>query len=199
MRWGAPAWPSMASRSRDVLARHLESPGTKAYTEAEIRALFEDFSSIDVRRVVTPYDRRVAWRARRYHRAPARVVLRDHARVRSAAHRLDEARDARLVAPRRRELARARCRSAPAAASSSARRAIARGLRFDVARANELPFSARNEQVGGSTDGVRQHERQAACRSFVHDDAPGLSPREQDEDVGRGVVFEEGARRSASR
>ena len=61
VRWallrGRP-WHSIA----DVLARHLESPGTKAYTEAEIRTLFEHFSSIDVRRVVTPYDRRVAWR-----------------------------------------------------------------------------------------------------------------------------------------
>ena len=61
VRWallrGRP-WRSIA----DVLARHLESPGTKAYTEAEIRVLFDRFSFVDVRRVVTPYDRRVAWR-----------------------------------------------------------------------------------------------------------------------------------------
>ena len=61
VRWGllrGRPWLSIA----DVLARHLESPGTKAYTENEIRELFGGFSSVDVRRVVTPYDRRVAWR-----------------------------------------------------------------------------------------------------------------------------------------
>lgn len=61
VRWallrGRP-WRSIA----DVLASELESPGTKAYTEDELRPLFRDFSSVDVRRIVTPYDRRVAWR-----------------------------------------------------------------------------------------------------------------------------------------
>lgn len=59
-------WALLRGRPRrsiaDVLATHLESPGTKAYTEGEIRTLFAEFSSVDVRRIVTPYDRRVAWR-----------------------------------------------------------------------------------------------------------------------------------------
>jgi SAM-dependent methyltransferase len=61
VRWGllrGKPWRSIA----DVLATHLESPGTKAYTDEEIGALFSEFSSIDIRRIVTPYDRRVAWR-----------------------------------------------------------------------------------------------------------------------------------------
>lgn len=61
VRWallrGRP-WLSIA----DVLATELESPGTKAYTEDELRRLFADFSSVEIRRIVTPYDRRVAWR-----------------------------------------------------------------------------------------------------------------------------------------
>lgn len=61
VRWallrGRP-WRSIAH----VLASELESPGTKAYTEAEVRRLFKDFSAVEIRRIVTPYDRRVAWR-----------------------------------------------------------------------------------------------------------------------------------------
>jgi SAM-dependent methyltransferase len=61
VRWallrGRP-WRSIA----DVLAAHLESPGTKAYTAVEVDDLFSGFSSVHVRRIVTPYDRRVAWR-----------------------------------------------------------------------------------------------------------------------------------------
>ena len=37
----------------DVLAHHLESPGTKAYTIAEARALFAPFSRVDVRSILT--------------------------------------------------------------------------------------------------------------------------------------------------
>ncbi len=61
VRWGllrGKPWQSIA----DVLAAHLESPGTKAYTDEEIGGLFSGFSSLEIRRVVTPYDRRVAWR-----------------------------------------------------------------------------------------------------------------------------------------
>ena len=58
VRWalgrGRP-WRSIS----DVLAYHLESPGTKAYTEAEIRRLFAAFSSVEIERRITPYDRRV--------------------------------------------------------------------------------------------------------------------------------------------
>lgn len=61
VRWallrGRP-WRSVSN----VLASHIESPGTKAYTEGELRALFSHFAAIDVRRYVTPYDRRVAGR-----------------------------------------------------------------------------------------------------------------------------------------
>lgn len=43
-----------------AIARSLESPGTRAYTELELRELFATFVDVDVRRWVTPYDRRVA-------------------------------------------------------------------------------------------------------------------------------------------
>jgi ubiquinone/menaquinone biosynthesis C-methylase UbiE len=43
----------------DVLARHLESPGTKAFTSREIAEMFAPFSSFTLRTFVTPYDRRV--------------------------------------------------------------------------------------------------------------------------------------------
>jgi ubiquinone/menaquinone biosynthesis C-methylase UbiE len=44
----------------DVVANHMESPGTKAYTQAELTRLFARYSSVSFRRFVTPYDRRVA-------------------------------------------------------------------------------------------------------------------------------------------
>lgn len=44
----------------DVLAHHLESPGTKAYTQGELRKMFSAFSNVEIRRFLTPYDRRVA-------------------------------------------------------------------------------------------------------------------------------------------
>lgn len=44
----------------DVLSHHLESPGTKAFTGAEIRGLFSTFSSVSLQTFVTPYDRRLA-------------------------------------------------------------------------------------------------------------------------------------------
>jgi SAM-dependent methyltransferase len=43
-----------------VLAHHLESPGTKAYTRAELHALFAGFDGVEIRTLATPYDRRVA-------------------------------------------------------------------------------------------------------------------------------------------
>jgi ubiquinone/menaquinone biosynthesis C-methylase UbiE len=43
-----------------VLAEHLESPGTKAYTSRELDTLFGDFTAVELKRFVTPYDRRVA-------------------------------------------------------------------------------------------------------------------------------------------
>jgi ubiquinone/menaquinone biosynthesis C-methylase UbiE len=43
-----------------ALARDLESPGTKAYTQPELERLFAPFARAEYRRYVTPYDRRVA-------------------------------------------------------------------------------------------------------------------------------------------
>jgi ubiquinone/menaquinone biosynthesis C-methylase UbiE len=48
-------WRSVA----DVLWHHVESPGTKAYTLAEARALFPGLESLRVTPVVTPYDLRI--------------------------------------------------------------------------------------------------------------------------------------------
>jgi ubiquinone/menaquinone biosynthesis C-methylase UbiE len=44
----------------DLLALHMESPGTKAYTQRELEELFSGFRDVRFRRFVTPYDRRVA-------------------------------------------------------------------------------------------------------------------------------------------
>lgn len=45
-------WRSFA----DVLWHHMESVGTKAYTLAELRELFVDFSSFSAQPILTPYD-----------------------------------------------------------------------------------------------------------------------------------------------
>lgn len=44
----------------DVVAAHMESAGTRAYTPAEIRAVFEGLEDLRVEQIATPYDRRVA-------------------------------------------------------------------------------------------------------------------------------------------
>ena len=59
VRWGLARGRPWHSLSR-VLAEHLESPGTKAYTQAELNGLFAGFSDVRYVRNVTPYDRRVA-------------------------------------------------------------------------------------------------------------------------------------------
>ena len=41
---------------RDIYARHLESPGTKAYSVEEARRLFHHFRSVDIRTVLTHGD-----------------------------------------------------------------------------------------------------------------------------------------------
>jgi ubiquinone/menaquinone biosynthesis C-methylase UbiE len=46
----------------DVLAEHMESPGTKAYTATEARALFPEARAARVDTVVTAYDMRVGRR-----------------------------------------------------------------------------------------------------------------------------------------
>ncbi len=42
---------------RNVLAEHVESPGTKAYTVAELRRMFAAFSAFDAEPIVTAPDR----------------------------------------------------------------------------------------------------------------------------------------------
>jgi ubiquinone/menaquinone biosynthesis C-methylase UbiE len=59
VRYGLAAgrpWRSLAG----VVAAHMESPGTKAYTQTELERLFSGFGSVSFERFVTPYDRRVA-------------------------------------------------------------------------------------------------------------------------------------------
>lgn len=48
-------WLSFA----DVLSKHMESAGTKAYTQREFAQMFSDFAQVSYTRFVTPYDRRV--------------------------------------------------------------------------------------------------------------------------------------------
>ncbi len=43
---------------KDILARHHESPGTKAYTEAEVRQMFSAFKDVKIKVRLTPYDLR---------------------------------------------------------------------------------------------------------------------------------------------
>jgi ubiquinone/menaquinone biosynthesis C-methylase UbiE len=44
---------------RNVLAEHMESAGTKAFTQRELAQMFSGFSSVSFTRFVTPYDHRV--------------------------------------------------------------------------------------------------------------------------------------------
>ncbi|MGQ0663082.1 MAG: class I SAM-dependent methyltransferase [Pseudomonadota bacterium] len=49
----------------EVIASHFESPGTKAYTLSEIRALFGAFADMEAWPIVTPYDRQhLGWLGR---------------------------------------------------------------------------------------------------------------------------------------
>jgi SAM-dependent methyltransferase len=47
-------------RLRDVLAHHMESPGTRGYTKAEIGRMLTPLQGVSIEHVATPYDRRVA-------------------------------------------------------------------------------------------------------------------------------------------
>lgn len=49
--WRSFAW---------VVSNHMESPGTKAYTRAELQQMFGAFADVDLEGFVTPYDRRVS-------------------------------------------------------------------------------------------------------------------------------------------
>jgi ubiquinone/menaquinone biosynthesis C-methylase UbiE len=61
----------------ELIAKNIESPGTKAFTRNEARALFQRFRLVEVRPVVTAYDVRFGrrWFAPRWVRrlAPSRV------------------------------------------------------------------------------------------------------------------------------
>jgi SAM-dependent methyltransferase len=46
----------------DVLASHMESPGTKAYTAGELREMLAGVDGLTIEHVATPYDRAFAWR-----------------------------------------------------------------------------------------------------------------------------------------
>jgi SAM-dependent methyltransferase len=46
-------------QSASLLAEHVESPGTKAYTQPELERLFSAFNRVSYTRFLTPYDRRV--------------------------------------------------------------------------------------------------------------------------------------------
>jgi SAM-dependent methyltransferase len=60
---------------RDVLAHHLESPGTKAYTVGEARALFAAFSRVDARSILTFTDL-LEGEAGQRHRGPLLATAR---------------------------------------------------------------------------------------------------------------------------
>jgi ubiquinone/menaquinone biosynthesis C-methylase UbiE len=47
-------------RLGDVIAHHMESEGTSAYTRAELRRMMAPLERLSVEHVATPYDRRVA-------------------------------------------------------------------------------------------------------------------------------------------
>ncbi len=46
----------------ELIGAHIESPGTRAFTRAEIELLFKNFAEVEVKPVVTPYDLRVSRR-----------------------------------------------------------------------------------------------------------------------------------------
>ena len=48
-------WRSLA----DVLARHMESEGTKAYTRNELRRMFDGIEDLCIDKIVTAYDRQI--------------------------------------------------------------------------------------------------------------------------------------------
>jgi hypothetical protein len=61
LRFGALRGRPLASPA-ELIAQHVESPGTQAYTAAEARALFAGAARAEVTTVVTPYDLRIARR-----------------------------------------------------------------------------------------------------------------------------------------
>jgi ubiquinone/menaquinone biosynthesis C-methylase UbiE len=76
LRYGLGRLRPFSSLSK-LIAKNLESPGTKAFTRSEAKALFKQFRSVEIRSVVTAYDVRFGRRrfAPRWVRrlAPSRV------------------------------------------------------------------------------------------------------------------------------
>ncbi len=62
----------------ELLADWMESPGTKAYTQAELDTLFAGFSGVRYERFVTPYDRRVGGPTGGAAPVSVRLVRRHH-------------------------------------------------------------------------------------------------------------------------
>ena len=58
LRYGLVAGKPWKSFS-DLLSAHMESPGTKAFTTADLEELFSGFTDMTLMRFTTPYDRRV--------------------------------------------------------------------------------------------------------------------------------------------
>ena len=61
LRYGLGRLQPFTSLS-ELIARNVESPGTKAFTRSEARALFKQFRCVEVRPVVTAYDLRLGRR-----------------------------------------------------------------------------------------------------------------------------------------
>jgi ubiquinone/menaquinone biosynthesis C-methylase UbiE len=59
---------------RQAIYEHLESPGTKAYTDDEIRALLADFASVRIDRALLAGDLLTMRPSARYDRAPFRLI-----------------------------------------------------------------------------------------------------------------------------
>ena len=49
-------WRSLST----VLARHMESEGTKAYTKRELREMFAGVAGLRIDKIATAYDRQIA-------------------------------------------------------------------------------------------------------------------------------------------
>jgi ubiquinone/menaquinone biosynthesis C-methylase UbiE len=56
--WRRQPW----RRLDDLIAQHVESPGTRAYSRTQARRLFQRFGDVSIETVLTPYDLRYARR-----------------------------------------------------------------------------------------------------------------------------------------
>jgi hypothetical protein len=65
-------WRSLSS----IFAEHLESPGTKAYTVAEARRLFQAFEEVEIRTVLTHGDLLISSAGQRHQGAALSLARR---------------------------------------------------------------------------------------------------------------------------